>query len=150
LYCILTGRATLKGADGGIETRLVLVQMGEFPRPRQINTACPPALEAVCLKAMAAQPVDRYPTPLALAAEVEHWLADEPVRAWPDPLAVRARRWVGRHRALAATTATALLLLALTGATVYELARRHRAAQLEQTARLVNQALGEATTLRQQ
>ena len=39
------------------------------------------ALEAVCLKAMALKPEDRYAAPKALAEDVERWLADEPVTA---------------------------------------------------------------------
>jgi hypothetical protein len=45
-----------------------------------------------------------------LAAELEHWLADEPVSAWREPPAVRLRRWLGRHRALVAGAAAALLV----------------------------------------
>ena len=38
----------------------------------------PRALEAICLKAMARKPEDRYATALDLAADVRRWLADEP------------------------------------------------------------------------
>jgi hypothetical protein len=41
----------------------------------------PRPLEAICLKAMALQPQDRYETALDLADDVERWLADEPVTA---------------------------------------------------------------------
>src|SRR5262249_58765106 len=58
------------------------------------------AVEAVCLKAMALAPVDRYPTPKALAEDVERWMADEPVSAWSEPWWVRERRWIVRHRSL--------------------------------------------------
>jgi eukaryotic-like serine/threonine-protein kinase len=61
------------------------------PRP-------PAVLMAVCDKAMAAQPADRYPTPLDLAADLERWLADEPVSVYTDPWPVRATRWGRRHR----------------------------------------------------
>ena len=43
------------------------------------------ALEAVCLKAMATRPEDRYPTPRDLADDLERWMADEPVTAWREP-----------------------------------------------------------------
>ena len=48
----------------------------------------PRALEAICLKAMATRPEDRYATALELAADVKRWLADEPVTAWREPLAL--------------------------------------------------------------
>ena len=49
----------------------------------------PPALDAVCRQAMALKPEERYPMPLALAADVEAWLADEPVAAYAQPRAAR-------------------------------------------------------------
>ena len=61
------------------------VQRGEFPPPRRLDPAIDPALEAVCLKAMALKPEDRYATPRALADDVERWMADEPVAAWREP-----------------------------------------------------------------
>ena len=69
-----------------------------------------PALEAVCLKAMATKPEDRYGSCRALAEDVERWMADEPVSAWREPLARRARRWARRNRT--AVTAAAVALLA--------------------------------------
>jgi hypothetical protein len=58
---------------------------------------------------MALRPEDRYPSALALAADVEHWLADEPVRAWHEPLLPRVTRWARRHRTLVAGLAALLL-----------------------------------------
>ena len=75
----------------------------------------PPALEAVCLKAMALRPEDRYATPAALAEDVEHWLADEPTTAYREPWRVRLGRWVRRRQALAAALAAGLLVAILAG-----------------------------------
>src|SRR5262249_27997104 len=66
-------------------------------------------LDAVCRKAMALQPQDRYATAQALAADVEHWLADEPVTAYREPLLRRLGRWRRRHPALAAVAAVLVL-----------------------------------------
>ena len=90
------------------------VQQGEFPPPRQLDPSIDPALEAVCLKAMALKPEDRYASPRALADDIERWLADEPVTAWREPLARRARRWARRNRT-AVTAAAAAVLVALVG-----------------------------------
>src|SRR5262249_11996351 len=76
LYVILTGRAPYQGRKVG--ELLEKVKRSEFALPRQIKPGVPRALEAVCLKAMAAKPEDRYATALDLAEEIEHWLADEP------------------------------------------------------------------------
>ena len=85
------------------------VQRGEFPPPRQLDPSIDRALEAVCLKAMALRPEDRYGSPRALAEDVERWMADEPVTAWREPWARRARRWARRHQPLVAGAAALLV-----------------------------------------
>jgi tetratricopeptide (TPR) repeat protein len=77
----------------------------------------PPALRAICRKAMAVKPGDRYVTAAALADDIDRFLADEPVAAWPDPWRVRLWRFVKRHRTavaaagvLLATTTVALAI----------------------------------------
>jgi eukaryotic-like serine/threonine-protein kinase len=95
LYHLLTGRPPLGGDDVGAILRKV--ERGDFPRPRQVNRGVPTALEAVCLKAVAPRPADRYPSAKALADDLERWLADEPVKAHREPLSARLRRFVRRH-----------------------------------------------------
>jgi serine/threonine protein kinase len=107
LYAILTGRAPYQG--GAVGESLERVKRCEFPRPRQVKPGIPIALEAVCLKAMAATPAERYATALELAADVRRWLADESVTAYAEPLTVRARRWMRRHRTLVTSTAAVLV-----------------------------------------
>jgi eukaryotic-like serine/threonine-protein kinase len=105
LYCLLTGRAPFEGGD--VATILTRVQQGDFPHPRRVKPGVPSALEAVCLKAMALRPENRYPTAQALADDVESWMADEPVSAWREPWYIRARRWILRHRTLVTACAAA-------------------------------------------
>jgi serine/threonine-protein kinase len=112
LYCLLTGRPPVEDDDVGAVLRAV--QKGDFPPPRRLDPAVDPALEAVCLKAMALRAEDRYPTPRALAEDIEHWMADEPVAAWREPWTRRARRWERRHRT-AVMAATSAVLVALAG-----------------------------------
>jgi serine/threonine protein kinase/tetratricopeptide (TPR) repeat protein len=108
LYAILTSRPPYLAAHRA--DVLELVKRAEFPRPRQIKPEVPPALEAICQKAMSATPVDRYATAQDLAADVKRWLAGEPVTAYPEPLAACLRRWVRRHqRPVIAMTAAALV-----------------------------------------
>ena len=85
------------------------VEEGKFPPPREHAPSTDRALEAVCLKAMALTPEDRYASSKALADDVERWMADEPVTAWREPLSRRARRWAKRNRTAVATAAVALL-----------------------------------------
>jgi serine/threonine-protein kinase len=108
LYCLLTGKPPFENDDVGVVLRAV--QRGEFPPPRSLDPAIDPALEAVCLKAMALRPEDRYGSPRALAEDVEQWMADEPVTAWHEPWTRAMARWLMRHRVGMAATAAAVLV----------------------------------------
>jgi serine/threonine-protein kinase len=112
LYCLLTGRTPFTEPD--LPELLRKVERGEFSPPRKLKGWIDPALEAICLKAMATDPAHRYRTPRSLADDVEHWLADEPVSAWREPLRRRLRRWGRRHRLL--VTGLAATLIAAVGA----------------------------------
>jgi len=107
LYCLLTGKPPFEGDDVG--AILHAVQEGQFSRPSQHDPTLDKALEAVCLKAMAKEPENRYPTPKALADDLDRWMADEPVTAWREPLARRARRWARRNRTAVTGAAVALV-----------------------------------------
>ena len=107
LYGLLTGRPPFEGEDVGAILRRV--QAGDFRAPREVDRALDRALEAVCLKAMATQPADRYSSCRALAEDIERWAADEPVSAWREPIVRRARRWANRNRTAVASAAVALL-----------------------------------------
>jgi serine/threonine protein kinase/tetratricopeptide (TPR) repeat protein len=107
LYCLLTGRPPVEVDDVGAVLRAV--QRGEFPPPRQLDPTLDRALEAICLKAMALKPEDRYPSPKALAEDVERWMAEEPVTSWREPFSRRARGWARRNRTAVAAAAVALV-----------------------------------------
>jgi serine/threonine-protein kinase len=114
LYCLLTGKPPFEGEVGEV---LRKVQGGEFPPPRQLEPSIDRALEAVCLRAMATRPDDRYASCRALAEDIDRWSADEPVSAWREPRLRRAQRWARRHRPLVAGAA-ALLVAAVVGLSV--------------------------------
>jgi tetratricopeptide (TPR) repeat protein len=84
-------------------------------RPRDGVPGTPRALEAVCLKALAKKPAERYVSAADLADEVRRFLADEPVRAYREPTAARAGRWMRRHRTL--VSGAAILLVTVLAAT---------------------------------
>ncbi|MGO8747055.1 MAG: protein kinase domain-containing protein [Thermoguttaceae bacterium] len=114
LYALLTNRTPFEGVTGNM---LEQVRKGAWIPSRAVNAAVPPALDAICRKAMALKPEDRYGSPLELAEEVEHWLADEPVGAYPEPARVRARRWMRKHPSRV-TAAAVLLLATVVGLTI--------------------------------
>ncbi len=114
LYAILTGQPPLEGTPVAILER---VRQSKVPPPRAVNKDVPRPLEAVCRKAMALKPEDRYATPLALAADIERWLADEPVLAHREPATAQLARWGRRHKPWVAGVAGLLLtaVVALAG-----------------------------------
>jgi WD40 repeat protein len=111
LYAILTGQPPIQGRDTA--EVMARAREGDWPPARQVKSSAPAALDAVCRKAMALKPGDRYPTALALAADVDAWLADEPVGAYREPWPARAGRWLRRRRTLVVGVFAAMLVAAL-------------------------------------
>jgi WD40 repeat protein/tRNA A-37 threonylcarbamoyl transferase component Bud32 len=109
LYEALAGEVPFRG-----NARLVLHQvLNERPRPpRQRNPRVPRDLEAVCLRAMAREPGQRYPTAGAFAEDLRRFLAGEPVRARPPGAGERTARWARRHPAVAALSLLVVLVTA--------------------------------------
>jgi eukaryotic-like serine/threonine-protein kinase len=111
LYHLLTGKPPFEGRAVEI---IPAVQRGDFPPPRSIVPSIDRALEAICLKAMALAPADRYATPKALGEDVDRWMADEPVTAYRESWARALSRWLTRHRT-GVTAVGAAMLVALAG-----------------------------------
>lgn len=111
LYTLLTGVAAIPDRD--VNTILQRVKTGDFPRPRAVKSNVPLPLEAICLKAMALKPENRYATSQLLADDIEHWLADEPVAAYREPWHLRAGRWLRRHKTLATGVGASVLVAAV-------------------------------------
>jgi serine/threonine-protein kinase len=126
LFVLLTGCKPFQ--DGERTTVLEQVRRGAVPPPRRLKADIPAPLDAICRKAMALRPADRYATVLELAADIEQWLADEPVRAYREPWPVRLARRARRHRtALIAATvflASAVVALSVGTALIWREQRR--------------------------
>jgi eukaryotic-like serine/threonine-protein kinase len=103
LFEILASKAPFTGPSPTIRED---VEIGNFHW--EMKHWAPPALRAICRKAMAVKPGDRYATAAALADDIDRFLADEPVVAWPDPWRVRLWRFVKRHRTAAAAAGVLL------------------------------------------
>jgi hypothetical protein len=121
LYHILTGQPPYDGDVAAVHEKAVA---GAVQPPSRVKRGVSRAIESICLKAMARDPVDRYETPLELAHDVEHYLADLPVTAYREPLPRRLARWSRRHRTVAQLAAAALVLLLLTAGTAAVLLKR--------------------------
>lgn len=108
LYYLLVGRVAFAGSTA--REVIAQVQAGAHRSPKSVDPAVAAPLDAICQKAMAHLPADRYPSARALADDIDRWLADEPVSAWTEPAAVRLRRWAKRNRTLVAATLATLLV----------------------------------------
>jgi tetratricopeptide (TPR) repeat protein/tRNA A-37 threonylcarbamoyl transferase component Bud32 len=147
LFALLTGRAPFQGSTHDI---LEKVKRGEILPPRQVHKDVPRPLEAICLKAMARRPEDRYETALDLADDVERWLADEAVTAYPEPWTARAGRWLRRRKPLVISAAAILLVLALGGGAAvfwYQHQEADHQRRLGDTQNGLELAVNEATVL---
>ncbi len=118
LYNLLTGELPFQ--ESTLHMMLVKVGSGEFPPPRSIRPEVPAALEAICLKAMALKPEERYLSCQEFAGDLARWIADEPISCFQEPLLSRLRRWGKRHRTLVTGVAVSLSVgvVGLTLATV--------------------------------
>ena len=124
LYCLLTNHMPF--ASKRILEVLENVSKGTFPRVREVNPLISPAAAAICEKAMALNPKDRYESCSALGEDIEHWLADEPVLAHQETLPERIGRWMRRHRTWTRAGAAALLVVAVVSITATFLVNKAR------------------------
>ncbi len=92
LYACLAGRAPFKSATS-LETVRQLREQ-EPVSPRLLNRQVPRDLETICLKCLLKEPLRRYESAEALAADLGRWRAGEPIRARPPTVARVAARWV--------------------------------------------------------
>jgi serine/threonine protein kinase len=145
LFCILTGYAPHElsqeslAAGAGMAHLLDLIVDGPASSPRKLNPSVPPALEAICQKAMASDRYARYQSAAALADDVQRWMADEPISILRESLGKRFRRWSAAHhtlsRLIGIVAATVLMMAAAAAFSSYQYAvvgaqmRREQAGQ---------------------
>src|SRR5437868_12019060 len=103
LYQLLTSHPPF-AAETASETIRLLVETD--PRePRLLNRKVDRELSMICLKCLAKDPNRRYPSALALAEDLEHWLKHEPIRARRSGVLTHTCKWVQRN-----PTVTALIV----------------------------------------
>jgi serine/threonine protein kinase len=144
LYNLISGKPPF---DGEVRDILRKVRSGEFLSPRQVDPAIDPALEAICCKAMAAKPQERYASCRALAEDIDRWMADEPVSAYREPWTRALSRWLTRHRT-GVTGAAATLLAGLVALAALAAQQAHSNAALQRANAANLAALGEARKAR--
>jgi len=111
LYRVLTGTVPYSGTNP--QETLGRAKLNQFVPPRDRNSRVPRELEAICLKAMATSPSDRYQKATDMGKDLENWLDGEPISVVPDHLFRKSERWLRKH---AKGVIASLLLLGLTAA----------------------------------
>ncbi len=121
LYECLTGNRPLRGES----TLEVLDRIAHaVPERPSTQASVPRDLERVCLKCLAKDPAERYPTAAALADDLKAFRDGRAVSARPGPAAVRVWKWVKRNPA---PTGVMLVLLVGFAAMTYLYNRATRA-----------------------
>ena len=111
LYKLLTGQRPYEGDKRNEVLRKAC--LGLYKPVREVKSTAPKALAAICEKAMAPSPEDRYESAMDIVEEVERWLADAKVEAHDEGLLDRAGRWIRRHRNLTMAIVASLSVIAV-------------------------------------
>ena len=96
LYFLTAGRTPFNPASMS-DAREQIVNNAPV-RPRQVNPKLPRAIEAMALKALSKQQIDRYGTAQEMADDVVRFLDGKPVSAYPENIVERMGRWANQHR----------------------------------------------------
>ena len=145
LYAILCNRAPFHSDSVAESVRKV--SHDDCQPPVAYKDQVPLGLNAICCRAMANRPEDRYVSPLQLATDVENWLVDEPILAMRESVWDRTRRKCRHHRSAVAVLAAIgfVLPLAMVTGSWLLAQQRLRTELAERTAEIRGQSAKELT-----
>jgi serine/threonine protein kinase/Tfp pilus assembly protein PilF len=118
LYQLLTDHPPF--AAGTTFETIKLVMDAEPQQPRLWNRKIDRELSAICLKCLEKDPKRRYPSALALAEDLEHWLRHEPIQARYTGIFARWEKWLRRNPTSALLVASLIALAAAIGWNVWK------------------------------
>ncbi len=113
LYHLLGGQAPYEPLGEKVAAHVILdaVRQGPPWALRDLEPEVDGELAAICEKAMARSPGERYPSMMRLALDLRNWVEGRGVGAYTTGTLYRLRKWIGRNRALfAALTAIPVLV----------------------------------------
>ena len=119
LYELMTRHAPFSGPA---EEVLDQVRRGAPPSPRRRRPTLSRELEAIILRAMSPRPEERYPSVLALRADIDAVLTHRPLVGLRSTWGERLTKWATRHRAAvraAGAVGAAALAVLLVGVWMY-------------------------------
>ncbi|MEQ8767114.1 MAG: SUMF1/EgtB/PvdO family nonheme iron enzyme [Planctomycetota bacterium] len=112
LYELLSGRRPYTVEDGENDVRSILERVYQGP-PAPLSSLrrdISPEMIAICDRAMAADPRERYADMGELAEDLRAYLEDRVVSAYRTGSVAELKKWVVRNRGLAASIALSILL----------------------------------------
>jgi WD40 repeat protein len=115
LYECLTGTRPFDDENALVLLRKVAEEEPVAPRKRVVGV--PADLDLICLKCLAKEPAERYPSAAALAADLKRFARGEPVSVRAAGLVERLAKWARRQPTLAVAYALLILAVGLTGLT---------------------------------
>ncbi len=152
IYHLLTGSPPYSTPEANLSQHVVLRWVLEGP-PKPLHQLVPDSpleLIAICEKAMARQPGDRYADMEELAEDLRAYLENRVVSAYQTGAMAELKSWVRRNRPLAIASAVAFLSTIVGLASVgYVQSEERKVAETERTRaedneRLAQTSLGEA------
>jgi len=93
-FCELLTLRPMFHADGDLAT-LLKVRSADFTRPRELNPAIPPALEASLLRALSREREQRYPSAADWLEELEHVVFECGLKRFRSDLKAAMQTWFG-------------------------------------------------------
>jgi formylglycine-generating enzyme required for sulfatase activity/serine/threonine protein kinase len=115
LYHLLCGRAPYAAAETTGQERsqrsiLDAVRAGPPPRVESIAARTSPELAAICAKAMARAPSERYADMRAMSDDLRAYMEGRVVRAHDGGALAELEKWIARNRGLATAIAAAIFV----------------------------------------
>tara|TARA_R110002073_G_scaffold8027_23_gene44944 strand:+ start:4401 stop:10460 length:6060 start_codon:yes stop_codon:yes gene_type:complete len=128
LYEMLVGRPPFRGTTP-LETLRQVLESDPVP-PSRLNPSVDRDLETICMKCLAKDRKERYPTAAALKAELDRYLDGRPIEARRLSATARTYRWCRRRPLQTGLIAASILLVATLIAFVVMSRRADRALQV--------------------
>ena len=113
LYRILTGQRPFEDGLADSETRkwISAVRDGKPTPVQDLAPQAPDEVVAICVKAMARDPADRYESVRAMAADLRAYLELRTVSAHDSSLWWRSFKWMRRNRAVVVAASVVLVVV---------------------------------------
>ncbi|MEO1083760.1 MAG: serine/threonine-protein kinase, partial [Acidobacteriota bacterium] len=115
----------------GAQERTAEIARQRATRPADLIRHVSGELDWIVLKAIAKSKVERYETPLALAADLRRYVGGDPVEAGPPSWRYRVGKWARKHRAATSAIGGALALVSLSAVLITAALLRAQAAERE-------------------